>query len=96
MEKEKNRVKQWYDGFMIGRCKDIYNPWSITKFIDSDGRFDTYWANTSSNTLINRLIAKGSRHVKCNMEDLMNGKQIRAHIDEMIDFSLLDVDENAI
>ena len=94
--KYKKQVKQWYDGFMIGRCKDIYNPWSITKFIDSDGRFDTYWANTSSNTLINRLIAKGSRHVKCNMEDLMNGKQIRAHIDEMIDFSLLDVDENAI
>lgn len=94
--KYKKQVKQWYDGFMIGRCKDIYNPWSITKFIDSDGRFDTYWANTSSNTLINTMVARGSRHVKCNMEDLMNGKQIRAHVDETIDFSLLETDEDAI
>lgn len=27
--KEKERVKQWYDGFIFGSHKDIYNPWSI-------------------------------------------------------------------
>ena len=65
--KYKKQVKQRYDGFMIGRCKDIYNPWSIKKFIDSDSRFDTYLSNTSSNTLINTMFALFSRHLKYNM-----------------------------
>lgn len=46
-----NKVKYWYDGFRYGSRKDIYNPWSITKYLDSN-KFGTYWANTSSNTLV--------------------------------------------
>lgn len=81
--KYKKRVKQWYDGFVIGRCRDIYNPWSITRFIDFGGEFDTYWANTSSNNLVSSLISKGSRTLKCAMEDLMNGIPVEADIEEM-------------
>ena len=28
---QKQKVKEWYDGFTFGKHKDIYNPWSITK-----------------------------------------------------------------
>ena len=44
-------VKKWYDGFVFGGKKDIYNPWSITNFLDKR-KIDIYWANTSSNSLI--------------------------------------------
>ena len=94
--KYKKRVKQWYDGFVIGRCRDIYNPWSITRFIDSDGEFDTYWANTSSNNLVSSLISKGSRTLKCAMEDLMNGIPVEADIDENIDFDSLESEDDAV
>ena len=94
--KYKKRVKQWYDGFVIGRCSDIYNPWSITRFIDSGGEFDTYWANTSSNVLVSSLISKGSRTLKCSMEDLMNGIPVEAVIDENIDFASLEYEDAAV
>ncbi len=50
LEKEKEKVKQWYDGFIFGNHRDIYNPWSILNFLDKK-YFTTYWANTSSNSL---------------------------------------------
>ena len=55
LEKEKEEVKWWYDGFVFGKYKDIYNPWSILNFLDT-GIYGTYWANTSSNSLVSKLI----------------------------------------
>ena len=50
---ERDQVKDWYDGFTFGGVTDIYNPWSITNYLDS-GRFAPYWANTSGNALTAR------------------------------------------
>ena len=32
MGDKKDVVKQWYDGFIFGGHRDIYNPWSITNY----------------------------------------------------------------
>ena len=93
---EKQRVKEWYDGFTFGSQRDIYNPWSIASFISNNGRFGTYWANTSSNELVNSLIQEGNPDVKQTMEELLQGKNIVAEIDEQIVFNQLDGDVNAI
>ena len=45
---DKKTVKCWYDGFVFGCHKDIYNPWSILNYLDK-GKVAAYWANTSSN-----------------------------------------------
>jgi len=92
---EKEKVKSWYDGFIFGEWKDIYNPWSILNYLDTR-RVATYWANTSSNSLVGKLIREGSPEVKMVMEDLLEGGKLRAQIDEQIVFSQLDQDENAI
>lgn len=63
-------VKKWYDGFVFGTTKDIYNPWSILNFLENR-KFATYWANTSSNSLVEKLIREGSANVKMIMEDLL-------------------------
>ena len=34
LSEEKEEVKRWYDGFIFGQCRDIYNPWSILNFLD--------------------------------------------------------------
>ena len=92
---EKQRVKWWYDGFIFGEAKDIYNPWSIINFLDKR-KFTTYWANTSSNSLAGKLIREGSRDVKVSFESLMKGGHLLVPIDEQIVYNQLDTNEYAI
>lgn len=88
-------VKDWYDGFCFGSRKDIYNPWSIINYLDKK-RFSTYWANTSSNNLVNKLIQEGSTEIKMSMESLLKGERLYKEIDEQIIFDQLNTDDNAI
>ena len=95
LSQQKNVVKEWYDGFTFGTSRDIYNPWSITSFLDKK-KLGTYWADTSSNGLIGSMIQKSSVEIKENMELMMNGGTLEVPLDEQIIFSQLDTDENAI
>ena len=92
---DKQAVKQWYDGFTFGKQRDIYNPWSILNYLDK-GTVGTYWANTSSNSLVGKLIREGTPEIKITMEDLLNGKVLRTQIDEQIVFSQLGKRRGAI
>ena len=92
---ERKLVRDWYDGFTFGRTKDIYNPWSIINYLD-EKKFAPYWANTSSNSLVGKLLCGGSAQMKVVMEDLLAGKTFHAQIDEQIVFSQLDESEDAI
>ena len=89
------QVRHWYDGFTFGKKSDIYNPWSIINYLDKR-RFSPYWANTSSNSLVGKMIREGSPDLKIAMEDLLSGKTLHAQIDEQVVFSALDADENAV
>lgn len=95
MQDKRAEVKKWYDGFTFGKCKDIYNPWSIINYLKT-GRLATYWANTSNNGLVDKLIREGSAEIKISMENLLKGEHLYKEIDEQIIFDQLDVDENAI
>ena len=88
-------VKRWYDGFIFGTTKDIYNPWSILNFLDK-GTFAPYWVNTSSNALAGKLIREGHSNIKLTMERLLEGGSFQARIDEQIAFNRLDEDEDAV
>ncbi len=92
---QREQVRHWYDGFTFGKKSDIYNPWSIINYLDKR-RFSPYWANTSSNGLVGKLIREGSPDLKIAMEDLLSGRLLHAQIDEQVVFSMLDADENAV
>lgn len=92
---ERENVREWYDGFTFGRKSDIYNPWSITNYLDKR-KFATYWANTSSNDLVGKLIREGSPDMKVIMEDLLEGRTLHTQIDEQIVFNQLDCSEDAV
>ena len=94
LEKEAE-VKEWYDGFTFGEKTDIYNPWSIINYLDKK-RLSAYWANTSSNSLVGKLIREGGRDIKVTMEDLLNGGVLHTRIDEQIIFNQLDYNEYAV
>ncbi len=92
---QKQLVKDWYDGFIFGSKKDIYNPWSIINFLD-DKKVGVYWANTSSNRLVGKLIREGSASVKKTFEILLSGGTLEMEIDEQIIYSQLLVKKNAV
>ncbi len=92
---EKDRIKSWYDGFIFGEWKDIYNPWSILNYLDKK-RVGMYWANTSSNSLVGKLIRESGRGVKESFESLLAGGHLFVPIDEQIVYDQLDHNENAI
>ena len=95
MSEEKEKVKKWYDGFVIGPVKDICNPWSITNFL-SKKAYRAYWVATSSNGMASKLIQTASSEVKTKMEELLQGGEIVENFDEQIVFNQLDVNESAI
>lgn len=92
---QKETVKEWYDGFTFGCRTDIYNPWSIINFLDKR-KVGAYWANTSSNSLVGKLIREGSSEIKMTMERLLQGECFHTTLDEQIVFSHLDQGEEAV
>ena len=92
---QKEKVKTWYDGFTFGSHTDIYNPWSAINFLDK-GKVGTYWANTSANSLVGKLIREGGRRIKETFEQLLKGESIACSVDEQIVYNQLDDNEEAI
>ncbi len=85
---EKEHIRAWYDGFVFGNRKEIYNPWSITKYLDS-GEYGMYWADTSSNQLVSELIREGTPELKTQMEELLGGGCLKVALDEQVVFEQL-------
>ena len=91
----KNEVKQWYDGFTFGSHTDIYNPWSILNYLDKK-KVDCYWVNSSSNSLVDRLVREGSPEIKMTMEGLLQGGVFKTTFNEQIVFERLDYGDDAV
>ncbi len=91
----KQEVKHWYDGFTFGNKTDIYNPWSIINYLDKK-KLGAYWANTSSNSLVGKLIREGSKETKQAMEGLLSGKKLVVEVDEQIVYNQLFQKRNGV
>lgn len=92
---KKGEVKKWYDGFTFGRQSDIYNPWSIINYLDKKD-LQCYWANTSSNSLVDKLLKEGNRYMKQNFERLLSGKCLSVSIDEQFVYGQTRENETAV
>ena len=92
---EKAQVKRWYDGFIFGEQGEIYNPWSIINFLDT-GEYRAYWANTSSNALVGKLLREGNRRLKLDFQRLLEGETIQSPIDEQIVYGQLRDNESGV
>ena len=80
----KNIIRDWYDGYRFGDS-DVYCPWDVINYCDEllaapDIPPKNYWANTSGNDLILRLLEKADQTTKDEVEDLLNGGKITKRI----------------
>ena len=78
VQKEKEEVKRWYDGYRIGNVEGIYNPWSLLNYL-AKKELRPYWVNTSSNDLI-KMTIKNSVTVKEKIERLLKDEEIEVPI----------------
>lgn len=95
LSERKQEVKYWYDGFTFGNRTDIYNPWSILNYLDKR-KFGVYWANSSSNSLVGKLLREGNQEVKQAFENLLKGGILQVGIDEQIVYGELNRKRNSV
>lgn len=88
-----DQVRDWYDGYQSGEYK-LYNPWSIINFAKT-GEFKTYWANTSENALLKKVLQYGPENIKEDCEKILQGVPITKEIDENVVMSELFTSERA-
>ena len=87
IEYELPEVKAWYDGYRFGNS-DVYNPWSILNFIQSE-ELRPYWIETSGNFLINNILKNVSTETIEILEHLFNGISMEENISGNSDLSVL-------
>ena len=83
-------IRKWYNGYLFGSA-NVYNPWSLIQFIDdlteNENCFpSSYWANTSSNSIVRSLIDRADRDVKDEIELLIAGGTIEKPVHEDITY----------
>ncbi len=68
-------LRNWYDGYRFGST-EIYNPWSVTNYFNSEGQAKAFWANTSSNDIIIEIMQGLTPEVAENLSSVMQGEVI--------------------
>ena len=97
MDSHFDEVKEWYDGYHFGRA-DVYCPWDVINHADhlrddGDAKPQTYWINSSGNSLVRRLINRADSSTKDEIERLIAGEAIEKVIRQDLTY---DEIENSI
>ena len=97
MDSHFDEVKEWYDGYHFGRAS-VYCPWDVINHVDhlrddSDAKPQTYWINSSGNSLVRRLINRADSSTKDEIERLIAGEAIEKVIRQDLTY---DEIENSI
>ncbi|AJF29865.1 ATPase AAA [Clostridium botulinum] len=84
-------IKEWYNGYIFGDA-EVYNPWSAVRFvkdlkINNNVFPSSYWANTSSNSIVRSLIERADSVTKREIESLIEGKTIEKKVHEDITYN---------
>ncbi len=100
IEDKFDEIKQWYDGYRFGTT-EIYNPWSVLNYIQTaitmpSAPPEPYWSNTSSNSIIHKLITESEITVRDMIEELMNGESVSVPIFEDTVYADIDVNNDSI
>lgn len=94
LSSHKDVVRDWYDGFRFGSA-DVYCPWDVINYCDELLAYPSappknYWANTSGNDLIRRLLKKADQTTKDEVEELLNGGQVTKRIKQELTYRDID------
>ena len=86
---DRQEIKDWYNGYVFGKNKIIYNPWSILNVIQKE-ELQSYWINTSGNALIKQQIEHATPKLQNKFKQLLQGETITERVTEHLVFQELD------
>ena len=100
LESKADVIREWYDGYSIG-SEHIYTPWDVISYLnnlqaDRNAKPENYWANSSGNDVIRRLIDMTDAGVSDEYSALINGDTIKKRIIETLTYSNLYSSEENI
>lgn len=83
-------MKKWYDGYRIG-TESLYTPWDVisyanTLLADKSSSPRNYWANSSDNGVITRMITETGASITDEYSTLIDGREIPVHITENLTY----------
>ena len=94
---DKEVVDEWYEGYRVGKYRNLYNPWSVINYIDQrlsgatpQEAAQPFWINTSSNDIVKQQIEKNPS-LKEKLQELLEGKEIMSSVDPWL--SLRELEE---
>lgn len=87
-------IKAWYDGYYFGN-NDIYCPWDVINYcadlrVNPSARPQNYWANTSGNMIVKRLLQKATGATKRELEELIAGSSVKKAVRQELTYSDID------
>ena len=87
-------MKEWYDGYDFGGL-EIYNPWSVINYVESNCQADAYWVNTSGNSLIGEALHSLDEKDRESLPSLLTGGEVEKQIDTNMIYPEIYRDESA-
>ena len=81
-----DEAKEWYDGYHFGNS-DVYNPWSVLNYVDSNFRPEAYWGGTSGNNIIDDMLMIPEPEVYEGLMKLGSGKAVNSEMRMTVTFS---------
>ena len=96
----KDIMKDWYDGYLFGKI-NVYCPWDVINYCDTllsdeDAEPENYWANTSGNDIVRRLLKRADQTTKNEVEQLLNNKYIVKSVRQELTYRDIDSSINNI
>ncbi|WP_277239292.1 AAA family ATPase [Merdimonas faecis] len=90
----KDVIRDWYDGYRFGKT-DVYCPWDVINYCDEllaapSAPPENYWANTSGNDLIRRMLKNANQTTKNEVEELLNGGKVTKRIKQELTYREID------
>ncbi len=100
LENKFKDIKKWYDGYLYGN-QEIYNPWSVLNYVknlieDSTIEPTAYWSNSSSNSIIHKLIVESSVEIKNDIESLINDETLIKPLYENMTYKEMETNKPTI
>ncbi|MCD8205298.1 MAG: ATP-binding protein [Clostridia bacterium] len=83
-----DEICEWYDGYKFGET-EIFNPWSVSHYVDKNFAPETYWAGTSSNSIIKDMLHVTTAEISAQILDIVQGRETVVPINENVPYATL-------
>lgn len=97
VEESFDEIKEWYDGYHFGEI-DVYCPWDVINQCDklrvrSDAPMEAHWENSSSNVIVQDILASATETTKSQMEALISGEAVEKVLAPELTYTDLDSED---